>query len=120
MCELRAAVYVRTSSDRPPIGDQLAYLRARVAEDAVRVPAERDFVDDGFRGATLVRPGLDRLRELIAAGGVERLYVQSPDRLARMYAQQVLLLNEFRAAGVDMVCVDRAHAAPQRLTLRHA
>jgi hypothetical protein len=48
MCELRAAVYVRTSSDRPPIGEQLADLRARVAEDAVRVPAEREFVDRGL------------------------------------------------------------------------
>jgi site-specific DNA recombinase len=84
------------------------------------VPAEREFVDDGSGGATLVRPGLDRLRELIAVGGVERLYVQSPDRLARTYALQVRLLNAFRAAGVDVVCVDRRHAVLQRLTLRHA
>ena len=120
MGELRSAVYARTSSDQPPIGHQLVELRARVAEDEVRVPAEREFVDDGYNGATLVRPGLDRLRELIAAGGIERLYVQSPDRLARTCALHAQLVQEFGAAGVDVVFVDRRHTAPAGLKPGHA
>jgi site-specific DNA recombinase len=56
----------------------------------------------------LVRPALERLRDLIAAGGIERVYVHSPDRLARRYAYQALLLAEFQAAGVEVVFVNRS------------
>ena len=119
MGELRAAVYARTSSDQHPIGQQLAELRGRVADDEVRVPAERELVDLGYSGATLVRPGLNPLRELIARGGIDRLYVQSPDRLARTCAQQALLLNEFQAAGIEVVFGDRFHTAPDGMTLVH-
>jgi len=119
MGELRAAVYARTSSDQHPIGQQLAELRGRVADDEVRVPAEWELVDDGSSGATLVRPGLDRLRELIAAAGIERLYVQSPDRLARTCAQQAQLVHEFQGAGIEVVFVDRFHTAPDGMTLVH-
>ena len=120
MGELRAAVYARTSSDQHPIGHQLAELRGRVADDEVRVLAEWEFVDDGSSGATLVRPGLDRLRTLIAAAGIERLYVQSPDRLARTYAHQALLLNELQLAGIEVVFVNRLRAAPDAMTSVHA
>jgi site-specific DNA recombinase len=120
MDEPRAAMYARASSDRFPIAHQLAALRARVADDEVRVPAEWELVDDGrSSGATLVRPGLDRLRALSAEGGIDRLYVQSPDRLARTYAQQALLLNEFQAAGIEVVFGDRCHTAPDGMTLVH-
>jgi site-specific DNA recombinase len=120
MAEVRAALYARSSSDQLPIGHQLAELRGRVAEDGVRVPAERELVDDGYSGATLVRPGLDGLRELIAAGGIDRVYVQSADRLARTYVHQALLLNEFQSAGIEVVFVDRSHPAPGGMRLLHA
>jgi site-specific DNA recombinase len=119
MGELRAAVYARASSDRLPIAQQLAAVRGRVAADEVRVAAEWELVDDGYSGATLVRPGLERLRELIAAGGIERLYVQSPDRLARTCAQQAQLMHEFQGAGIEVVFVDRFHTAPDGMTLVH-
>jgi site-specific DNA recombinase len=61
------------------------------------------FVDEGYSGATLVRPALERLRDTVAAGGVDRIYVHSPDRLARKYAYQILLVDEFRRAGVEVV-----------------
>ena len=44
------------------------------------------FLDDGYSGATLIRPALERLRDVVAAGSVDRLYIHSPDRLARTYA----------------------------------
>lgn len=65
------------------------------------------FIDEGYSGATLGRPGLDRLRDVSAAGGLERLYVHSPDRLARKYAYQVLLMDEFHRAGVEVVFLNR-------------
>jgi site-specific DNA recombinase len=55
-----------------------------------------------------VRPALERLRDVIAAGSVDRLYVHSPDRLARKYAYQVLLVDEFRRAGVEIIFLNRA------------
>ena len=112
MAEMLTALYARVSSDQQAeahtIGSQVAALRARVAEDGLVVPAEREFLDDGFSGATLVRPGLERLRDLAAEGVIDRVYVHSPDRLARKYAYQALLLDEFQAAGVQVVFLNRA------------
>src|SRR6266849_324413 len=66
------------------------------------------FLDDGYSGATLVRPALERFRDVVAARAVDRLYVHSPDRLARTYASQVLLVDECRRAGVEIIFLNRA------------
>jgi site-specific DNA recombinase len=76
------------------------------ADECVVLP-ECEFIDEGYSGATLVRPGLERLRDLCATGGVERLYVHSPDRLARKYAYQVLLIDEFQRLGIEVVFLNR-------------
>jgi len=68
---------------------------------------ECEFIDAGYSGATLIRPGLERLRDLCASGGIERLYVHSPDRLARKYAYQVLLIDEFQRMGIEVVFLNR-------------
>jgi site-specific DNA recombinase len=111
MKSLAVALYARVSSDQQTdahtIASQLSALQARAAADGFPVPDELQFIDEGYSGATLVRPGLERLRDLIAAGGVERLYVHSPDRLARKYAYQVLLMDEFQRAGVEVVFLNR-------------
>jgi site-specific DNA recombinase len=105
------AIYARVSSDQQTdahtIASQLSALRARVAADGFPLPQELQFIDEGYSGATLVRPGLERLRDLVAAGSVERLYVHSPDRLARKYAYQVLLRDEFQRAGVEVLFLNR-------------
>jgi len=110
--EILAALYARVSSeqqaDEHTIDSQVAALRTRVIEDGLLLPAEGEFLDEGYSGATLVRPALERLRDLIAAGGIDRLYVHSPDRLARRYAYQALLLDEFQSAGVEVVFINRA------------
>src|SRR5438067_399868 len=108
MGELRAAVYARTSSNQQSAAEQVAALRAQVADNELRVPAAREFLDDGFSGTTLVRPALERLRDLVAEGAIDRVYVHSPDRLARKYAYQALLLDEFQSAGVAVVFLNRA------------
>ncbi len=111
MTNIPVAIYARVSSDQQTeahtIASQLAALRARVAADGFTLPPELQLIDEGYSGATLVRPGLERLRDLIAAGGVERLYVHSPDRLARKYAYQVLLMDEFQRAGVEVIFLNR-------------
>ena len=59
--------------------------------------------DEGYSGATLLRPGLEAVRDLAAAGQIAAVLVYSPDRLSRKYAYQVLLAEEFSRAGVDLV-----------------
>ena len=105
------AIYARVSSDRQvdahTIASQLAALDARVAADGLVAPAELRFVDEGYSGATLIRPALERLRDVAAAGGIDRIYVHSPDRLARNYAYQVVLLDELQRNGVTVIFLNR-------------
>src|SRR5687767_6728861 len=68
---------------------------------------EARFIDEGYSGATLVRPALERLRDAVAAGALDRLYVHSPDRLARRYAYQVLLIDEFQRASIEVAFLNR-------------
>src|SRR5262245_56616268 len=108
---LRAALYARVSSPQQAeantIASQLEALQARLRSDGLRVPADRCFLDEGYSGSTLLRPALERLRDQVAAGALDRLYVHSPDRLARNYALQVLLLDEWQRAGVEVVFLNR-------------
>jgi site-specific DNA recombinase len=109
MKNLAVAIYARVSSDQQTqtIASQVAALRDRVAADGCVLLPECEFLDEGYSGATLIRPGLERLRDLCANGGVERLYVHSPDRLARKYAYQVLLIDEFQRLGIEVVFLNR-------------
>lgn len=79
-----------------------------MAADGVEVSEAMQCIDEGYSGATLVRPALERLRDVVAAGVVDRLSVHSPDRLARNYASHVLLVDEFRRAGIEVIFLNRA------------
>jgi site-specific DNA recombinase len=102
-----AALYARVSSDRQKeeqtIGSQTAALQEYAAAHHYVVPKECVFEDEGYSGATLARPGLERLRDVINEGQIEVVLVHSPDRLSRRYAYQVLLLEEFSRKGVAVV-----------------
>ena len=88
--------FLVTSKQRPgTINSQIAALQERVKQDGKCVIDAFCFIDDGYSGTTLVRPALERLRDIVAVGEVEQLYVHSPDRLARKYAHQALLVDEF-------------------------
>jgi site-specific DNA recombinase len=101
---ISAAVYARVSSARQKqdqtIGSQTAALREHAAQHRLEVPPEWVFEDEGHSGATLVRPGLEALRDLAAQGCLDVVLVYSPDRLARKFAYQALLIEEFARAGV--------------------
>ncbi len=107
MDELPIALYARGSSEQPAeaktIESQLAEVRARIGADGFELKGVLEFVEDGDSGTILARPALERLRDVAAAGGIDRLYVHNPDRLARHYAYQVLLVDELNQAGVDLV-----------------
>jgi site-specific DNA recombinase len=111
MTTIRAAFYARVSGEQQAaahtIESQIAALSDRARFDGTPVPPERQFVDDGYSGATLIRPALDRLRDLVSVGAIDRIYVHSPDRLARNYAYQVLLLEEWQRRGIEVVFLNR-------------
>ena len=99
-----AAIYARVSSARQKkdqtIGSQTQALREHAAQNRLEVPEEWVFEDEGHSGATLVRPGLEALRDLAAQGCLDVVLVYSPDRLARKFAYQALLIEEFARSGV--------------------
>jgi site-specific DNA recombinase len=105
------ALYARVSSDqqaeRHTIDSQLSDLRARASQDGHRVRDDMLFVDNGHSGASLVRPALERLRDVVSLSALDVLYVHAPDRLARSYAHQALLLEEFARAGTRVVFLNR-------------
>jgi site-specific DNA recombinase len=105
---MRVALYARVSTEaqqaRGTIASQLEALRARAAGQGDEVVAE--FCDDGYSGARLDRPGLDGLRDAAEAGACGLVWCLSPDRLARAYAWQVLVLDEPARLGVVVRFVD--------------
>ena len=108
-----AAIYARVSSEQQreenTIASQTASLIEYASNHDLEVPAEWVFEDEGFSGANLERPGLERVRDLAAEGQIQVVLVYSPDRLSRKYAYQILLMEEFARQGVETVFVKAPH-----------
>ena len=100
-----AAIYARVSSEQQreahTIASQTAALIAWATTLDLEVPQPWIFEDAGYSGATLERPGLERVRDLAAEGHIQVVLVHSPDRLSRKYAYQVLLIEELGRHGVE-------------------
>ena len=107
----RIALYARVSSqhqaDEATIESQVDAIKQRIAADGFGLDAELIFLDDGHSGATLLRPALERLRDLAYTGGIDRLYVHSPDRLARKFMNQAVLLDELAKRHVEVVFLNQ-------------
>jgi site-specific DNA recombinase len=108
---MNIAVYVRVSTQRQAqtqtIEQQLDSLRSYHETQGWPWQEEHIFRDDGYSGAKLRRPGLDRLREHIGRVTFDRVVITAPDRLARNYVHQMLLIEEFEQAGCQVEFVDR-------------
>jgi site-specific DNA recombinase len=111
-----AVIYARVSSDKQKdentIASQTAALREFARQHGFAVPDEWVIEDEGYSGATLIRPGLEKVRDLAAEGQIDAVLVYSPDRLSRKYAYQVLLLEELGRNNVRTLFVK----APQTTT----
>ncbi|MGH2363994.1 MAG: recombinase family protein, partial [Chloroflexota bacterium] len=105
---VKVAIYARVSSEsqeaRGTIGSQLEALRDKMTELGQEVV--REYTDDGYSGARLDRPGLDALRDGAEAGLFEQVWCLTPDRLARSYAYQILVTDEFARHGVPVLYLD--------------
>ncbi|MGH9304756.1 MAG: recombinase family protein, partial [Acidimicrobiales bacterium] len=101
-----AAIYARVSSARQKedqtIASQTAALHELAERSGLEVPADWVFEDEGYSGATLIRPALERLRDLAAQVPIDVVLCYSPDRLARRYAYQALLMDEFARCGTEV------------------
>src|SRR6201993_2098299 len=104
-----AAIYARVSSEQQREENTIASQTASLIEFAkshdLEVPKEWVFEDEGYSGATLERPGLERVRDLAAEGQIQVVLAYSPDRLSRKYAYQSLLMEECARQGVETVFV---------------
>ena len=103
------AIYARVSSERQKeqetIASQTAALLEHAASQNWTVPPEWRFLDEGYSGASLVRPGLDSLRDRVAEGQIDTVVALSPDRLSRKYAYQILLTEELQRHGAELLFV---------------
>ena len=119
-----AAIYTRVSSDQQKenktIGSQVDELLSFAQEHGYVVPDEYVFKDEGYSGAILVRPGLERVRDLSAEGQIQAVLVYNPDRLSRNYAYQIVLMDEFSSCGVEVIFMNspKAETPEQALLLQ--
>ena len=101
-----AAIYARVSGrqqkEEQTIGSQIVECHQAAEQWGLDVPADWVFTDEGFTGASLVRPALEQLRDLAAQVPVDVVICYSPDRLARKLAYQTLLIDEFHKAGTEV------------------
>src|SRR5687768_13705898 len=108
---MKVAVYMRVSTQQQAqtqtIEQQFQRLRDYVARQGWELLPEHIFRDDGYSGSKLNRPGLDRLRDTAGRAAVNRILITAPDRLARNYVHQVLLLEELQRGGCEVEFLDR-------------
>jgi len=101
-----AAIYARVSSARQKqqetIDSQVAALLEYAQSHDYQVSPQHIFQDNGHSGARLDRPALDRLRDAVAQGELEAVLILAPDRLARQFAYQYLVLEELERAGCQV------------------
>jgi len=110
--DMRAALYARVSTEKQErdetIRSQLAALRQAGIQRGYLINDTDVFRDEGYSGARLDRPALDRLRDLVAEGSYDVVLVLAPDRLARHYAYQVVVIDEFTQAGCRVEFLNHA------------
>ena len=108
---MKTAIYMRVSTNRQTqaqtIEQQLERLQRHLELQGEPRLTENVFRDDGYSGANLNRPGLDRLRDRVKDGTLDRVLITSPDRLARNYVHQMVLVEEWERSGCKVEFLDR-------------
>lgn len=103
----RAAIYARVSSSKQSeegtIESQISILADYANEHGFEIPDGWVFQDNGVSGSTIQRSGLDSLRDLVASGSTDVVLIYHPDRLARRYIYQAIILDEFSRCGVEVI-----------------
>jgi site-specific DNA recombinase len=104
---ITVALYARVSSEKQAqmntIASQIEALENRITKDNYTLTENYKFIDNGYSGSNLNRPALEKLRDKIADGEIDKIYIHSPDRLSRKYAYQMILLEEFQKGGAEVI-----------------
>jgi site-specific DNA recombinase len=108
---MRVAIYVRVSTQRQAqtqtIEQQIDRLQAHIEVQGWLLEPEHVYRDDGYSGAKLNRPGLDSLRDRAALAEFDLVLITEPDRLARNYVHQMLVMDELERRGIRVEFLDR-------------
>jgi site-specific DNA recombinase len=108
---MEVALYARVSTTHQQaqtIDQQLERLRAEVPKHPDwHLANDQTYCDEGYSGAKLNRPGLDRLRDRAALAAFEIVLITTPDRLARKFTHQAILLEELYQRGCRVAFLDR-------------
>ena len=101
------ALYARVSSEKQAqtdtIASQIKALENRITKDNYKIIENFKFIDNGYSGSNLERPALEKLRDKVANGEIDKVYIHSPDRLSRKYAYQMILLEELQKGGAEVI-----------------
>ena len=101
------ATYTRVSTSRQEeeqtIRTQDAVLKEEIQKKNYTLV--REYADDGWSGDTLARPALDQLRVDAKGKLFEAVLIYDPDRLARRYSYQELIMDELKEAGIEVMFV---------------
>jgi site-specific DNA recombinase len=105
----RAVLYARVSTKGQAehgysLRQQIEALRDHAHNEGYEVLTE--IVDDGYTAATMERPGLERVRDLVAAGGVDVVFAQDADRITREPIHRAMLDSEFEQHGCRLIALD--------------
>jgi len=104
------ALYARVSTAQQEkqgtIASQIAAVQAYATARALTIAPGHQYLDDGYSGARLDRPGLERLRDAAWRGELDMVLILAPDRLARHYAYQYVVVEELERAGCAVVFVN--------------
>jgi site-specific DNA recombinase len=108
---MKPAIYARVSTLKQEleqtIESQLELLREYVKNESLELDEKHVYVDEGYSGTKLERPGLDALRDAAADGEFQKVIIYSPDRLARRYAYQVIVIEELNKCGCEVVFLQK-------------
>ena len=104
---MQVALYTRVSTthqqQQDTIASQVRLLKEYIREQHWHLLPNHEFLDEGISGTRLDRPALDRLRDCAQRGEFDAVVVLSPDRLARHYAHQWLLIEEFEKQHIAFI-----------------
>lgn len=104
---ISVALYARVSSEKQAqantIASQISELENRIISDEHTLLTDLKFIDNGYSGSNLNRPALEKLRDKVFDGKIDKIYIHSPDRLSRKYAYQMILLEEFQKSGAEVI-----------------
>jgi site-specific DNA recombinase len=103
----RAAIYMRVSTahqeEEQTIGNQKMEIMERIQKDGNALLPECEYKDEGWSGAIIERPDLDRMRADAREAKFEILYVYDRGRLSRKFVHQEIILDELRECGIECI-----------------